>query len=762
MTSQPRFSSNLIGVLGAGLLGALATTALAASPTDSGSGDVIVTARERSEALQHVPAQVTAFTSSTLQAKGVEMPRDYIQAVPNATLVETQNAGTTFVVIRGISQARNSEPSVSVIVDGVPQTQPAQFNQELFDIEQIEVVKGPQGALYGRNAIGGAILIKTRQPGDRWEGRLTAGYESGPGGKAQGVISGPLTDTLGVRAALSYTNTSGHIENTFLHQKADPVTDLNGRLKLLWRPNDRFTANLSLSADRLWTQALYFNIVYYNGLGFLGPPWSVLTKPDVNNTSLPVRVNNPGKNNRALYDASLKLDYQTDAGTFTSISGYNLTKEILTGDAFDFLPAPQSLIFQFAGFDQNQSQFLRVRTLTQEFRFTSPSEGRFRWIAGAQLFGTKRFISTGNEWDTGKGVAPVFYTPTTPTPSFPLFTSNPNPQATFLADSQSNFAWAAYLDTSTNLTDQIELSANIRYDHDHRKNTTDTPTAFLPNVPGFPQGASGQVRERSWWAWQPQFIIRWQATPDLNIYGSYGRGFRSGGFNQTGVGAVAFGSGFVGVRDTFHAEHSETWEVGLKSRFWQGRVTFNAAGYLTDSKNGYFFIFLAANSTQNLGNIPKVRYVGFDLDATARLTDDLRVEAGFGYTDSEVRQYYPGFSFRIGQQAPLVSKYTFNLAVQWRPQLTDKVNALVRLDYNRIGRTYFWEADTVPAGTPTLISRNPVDLLDLRVGVEGKDWSLVFWSKNLNNAIYNSEYSPGGFVFKAQPRRWGIDLTKRF
>jgi iron complex outermembrane receptor protein len=728
----------------------------------SDSNDVIVTARERKEALLSAPVQVTAFTSQKIQDKGVEMPRDYIQSTPNVTLVETQNAGTSFVVIRGISQARNSEPSVAVVVDGVPQTQPAQFNQELQDIEQIEVLKGPQGALYGRNAIGGAILITTKQPSDHWEGRLVAGYESGPGGKGQGVISGPLTDTLGVRAALSYVNTSGHIENTFLHSKADPVSDLNGRLKFRYRPNDRFTADLTLSADRLWTQALYYNIVYYNGLGFLGPPWSVLTTPDVNNTSLPVRVNNPGKNNRAIYDASLKMDYRADAGTFTSITGYNLTKEILTGDAFDFLPPTQSLLFQFAGFDQNQSQFLRVRTITQELRFTSPEDRRFRWIAGAEIYATKRFISTGNEWDTGHGVAATFYSPTTPAPAFPLFTSNPNPQVTFLSDSQDNFAWAGYIDTSTSVTDQIELSLNLRYDHDHRENTTDTPTAYLPNVPGFPQGVSGQVRSHDWWDWQPQAILRYQANPNLNVYASYSRGFRSGGFNQTGVGAVAFANGFVGVGDLFKAEKSETYEIGFKSRFWNNRATFNAAYYLTNSRNPYFFIFLATNSTQNLGNIPEVRYQGFDADASLRVTEDFSLEAGFGFTDSEVRQYYPGFSFRIGQQAPLVSRYTFNLAAQYKPRINDHMNALFRLDYNRIGRTYFWEADTVPTGTPTIISRNPVDLLDARAGVEGGDWSLMFWAKNLNNAIYNAEYSPGGFVFKALPRRWGIDLTKRF
>ena len=119
-----------------------------------------------------------------------------IASVPNVTFVETQNAGTSFLVIRGISQARNSEPSAAIVVDGVPMTQPAQFNQELIDIEQIEVVKGPQGALYGRNAIGGAILITSRHPSDELEGNFSAGYESGPGFRLRGAVNVPPVTSI--------------------------------------------------------------------------------------------------------------------------------------------------------------------------------------------------------------------------------------------------------------------------------------------------------------------------------------------------------------------------------------------------------------------------------------------------------------------------------------------------------------------------------------------------------------------------------------
>ncbi len=276
------------------------------------------------------------------------------------------------------------------------------------------------------------------------------------------------------------------------------------------------------------------------------------------------------------------------------------------------------------------------------------------------------------------------------------------------------------------------------------------------------------MRSHDFTGYQPQAILKYKVLSDLMLYVSYARGFRSGGFNQTGVAQAAAAAGFVGVGDLFKAEHDENWEAGFKSRLFDNRLTLNGSAYTNLSKNGYFFVFLASNSTQNLGNIPEVRYTGFDVDATARITDDIEVDAGFGYTDSSVKKYYhdiaPQYDFRIGEQAPLVSKYTFNVGGQYKPRLTNTLNGLIRVDYELIGPTYFWESDpnVVTAGAPPVFSRDPVGLIDARVGIEGRDWSLMFWGKNLNNRIYNAEYSPGGFVFKALPRRWGVDLSRKF
>jgi len=702
--------------------------------------EVIVTARKRDETFLNAPVSVDVFTEKTIEAAGIQRPADFIAMVPNMQLVETQNAGTSFVVLRGISQARNSEPSVAVLVDGVLETNPAEFNQELFDIQQIEVLKGPQGALYGRNAIGGAIIIRTRAPSDEFEGNARLDYGNGNSTRAQLALSGPINDakTLKYRASFNFYNTDGFLENTYLNQKADPARDYSGRMRLLWDPNDVFTGDLRVSIDRLETRGFYFVIPRADEAN----PFSIIS--DANNTTTPITANNTGEDNRDLANVSLKLDVKTAAGVFSSISAWDRTKEIITGDAFDFRPITQSFFYTFfptiggPAIDLNQSQFLDVKAYSEELRFTANPVGGFSWIAGAYFVHTDRFISTGNMVDEGLGVFPIYQQPRF---------GGVNPSATFLADTQKQDAWALFADATYEITSQWEFDAAARYDEDTRKNITDTPTAFLPD----PSAFTGEVRKHTWDALQPKGTLRYKPADNLTFYGGWSRGFRSGGFNQTGVGAVAQTSGIAGVHDLFNAEIADTWEVGFKGDFLDRRLNLGVSLYDTKSTNGYFFVFLAANSTQNLGNLD-ARYKGGEIELNAHPTDNLSLYASFGYTDSKITGMEDPRV--IGNQAPLVSRTTVNAGVQYRQPLSNGLAAVGRIDYQQIGRTW-WEPynDT---------SRDPVNLVDARLGIEGARWSVTAWSKNLTNQIYNTEFSPGGFLWKALPRRYGVEFGYKF
>lgn len=702
--------------------------------------EVVVSARKRNETLEDAPVSVRAFTESEIQSAGISSPQDFVNLTPNVTLVQTQNAGNSFLNIRGVSQARNSELSAAVLIDGVLMSNPTQFNQQLFDIEQIEVLRGPQGALYGRNAIGGAITINTKQPGDEFEGRIEAGVDSGPGYKVRGTIGGPLSDNVRYRLSGSYMDTDGFINNTVLGEEADPVKDASARLRLIWDISDTFNADFRLSYSKLDTQALYFRI---SGEA---------------DDLLPVRTNNPGNNEREFVSSSLKLEWETDAGTFTAITAYDDVDEVLSGDQFDFVPRAESSFNStpFGGFikfltgddvtDLSQNQYLEVESISQEIRFASPAEERTRWIAGAYAIATDRYISTGNQIDRGLG---VFDVKKDFRPSVFVDPTDPSPQLNILADGQDNFAWAVFGQVAYDVTDRIEASFSLRYDKDDRENTTLTPALY--NTSGLDL-QFGDKRDESWDSWQPKFTLRYQPNDDLTLYADVSRGFRSGGFNQTGVGEAA---NQPGVGDLFDEQISDTFEVGAKGSFWDGRASASLALFYTQFDGAYFFFFDPTTSTQNLGNIDETDYMGLEFEANAAFTDNFSAYVGFGYTDSEIQSAAdPSW---VGNQAPLVSEYSLNLGGVYRQpvNLFGGMEFVARADFSRTGETW-WE----PANTT---SRSPINVLDLRIGFEAMDnWTMTLWGKNVFDEEYNTEFSPGGFIWPALPARYGLEFSKRF
>jgi iron complex outermembrane recepter protein len=714
--------------------------------------EIVVTARKRDETLLSVPATVNVFTEQAIKDAGIAAPRDFVSMVPNMTLVEVQNAGNSFITVRGISQARNSEAAAAVLVDGVLEPNPYGFNQELFDITHIEVLKGPQGALYGRNAIGGAIIINTAEPADQFQGSGKVGFGNGNSQTAQLAVSGPLDDagTLRYRASGNYSKTDGFLENTNLHKKADPYKDFSGRLRLVYKPSDSTSIDLRAYRDHVDTTAYYYIIPRDNEANIFA---TFSTPPNANDVKSPIQTNNLGTDIRDITDVAMKLDFKGEAGTITAVTNYNKTREIDTGDAYDFRPIATSIAndFFFAGIpaslggplDESQSQFIEVKSLSQELRFTSKQMGGFSWVAGAYAMETSRFISTGNLVDRGQGIPAVYYTPLVD-PTNPFAT---NTNVTFLADSQENQAWALFGNATYEFNKQWELDAALRYDNDARANKTETPAAFLPTT----NAHTGEVRHATFGAMQPKVTLRYRPTADWTIYGGWGRGFRSGGFNQTGVGAIAVSQGKFGVHDIFQAEVADTFEVGAKGEMLDKRLSANLSLYSTKSKNGYFFYFDSVTSTQNLGNL-SATYKGAELELKARATEHLDLYASYGLTDGEITDMEDRTV--IGNKPPLLTKSTINAAVQVHHPIGNGLNGSVRLDYNRIGTTW-WDPYNVT-------TRDPVDLVNLRASIEGSRWGVTAWSRNLTNKIYNAEFSPGGFLWRASPRKFGVDVSFKF
>lgn len=312
--------------------------------------EVVVTARKRAENLQDVPIAVTAFTKQTIQDAGIERPQDFINLTPNVTIVDTANAGDTQVTIRGITSTRDAEGTFAYVVDGVLITNPNGFNQELFDIEQIEVLKGPQGALYGRNAVSGAILVTTKKPSEETEASVAIG--SGTFGlvKTRASLSGALTSQTNGSLAISTRKDDGQYTNNFTgaDDEVDFFEENSIRGRLVWQPTDRLEVDTTLSYRDVDAGAINFNAVFAlpTAANNFGNP--DLYK-DVNDHDFNFISNVPGQNEQENTFFSVKADYEMDWATLTTSFTYDDLEEFLISDgtsaafglySFDLSAAP--------------------------------------------------------------------------------------------------------------------------------------------------------------------------------------------------------------------------------------------------------------------------------------------------------------------------------------------------------------------------------------------------------------------------------------
>ena len=695
--------------------------------------EVIVTARLRSERLMEVPVTVAAFSRQDIEDAGIRRPGDYLSLVPNVALVEAQNAGTTFLTIRGITQVRNNEPPVAVSVDGMLQTSPNQFNQALLDIQQIEVLKGPQGALYGRNAVGGAINITTQGPSDEFRGRIQVGAGNGEHLEGQLSLAGPLVENrLYFRANATWLDRDGYLDNVNLGGQVDNLKDQSLQLRLDWLIDDAWSADFRLYASNTEGGSLNYN---WQAFDYALDQFT-FAPGDANNADLTYEQNNRGKNDRDILELALKLERTAPWGWFTSITSINQLEEWYGSDQ---APYSESLTQYPFGpgipFDGIAQQYWDVKAFSQELRLTSSDDQRLRWLVGAYYVGTDRFISTPVHDDTGIGIVRIERRPT----------SGSQPTTfSFLADDNDNAAFALFGQLNYDVTERLEASLALRFDQDQRIQTTS---------PFHTGGAPNERRKETFDKLQPKGTLRYQLSEDFSLFASYSEGFRSGQFNQTGTAAAAANAGVDGVFDVVGQEETKAFEVGLKGQLMDGLARLNAALFSTEVAGQQYFLFFAPTSSQVLAGIDEVDLFGGEIEFSVSPADGLEAYAAYGFTDSEIKDYAVSPAF-VGNKAPYVPKDTINLGFQYRMPVAEGLGLFLRCDYERRGKQ-FWDPDNSTA-------RSAVNLVNARAGLEGERWSLVAWSKNLGNEKYLAEYVLGGFVHLAPPRSYGIEFAYNF
>lgn len=661
----------------------------------TGAAPIVVTARKREERLQEVPAAITAFGGAEIESAGIASVDDVTLLVPNLSIANTQNFGTAFINIRGVGQYRNSEPPVAMVIDGVQISSPNQITQSLFDIERIEILKGPQGSLYGRNASGGAINIITRQPTNEFEGFFRGEIANGNDFMVQSAISGPIVeDGLLFRIAGSYRNSDGLLTNETLNQRVDFVEDTSLRLRLLATPTDRLT--------------LDFRASYSNTEG--GASWFIsLADDQANNFNAPIQNDVLGLGDREIQEYALKIDYEFDFATITSITSLISVEEFFFED-LDFLAAPIL----------TADQALDTRSISEELRISSDA-GSFRWMLGAHFLETDRDLVTFVDL---VGVARI--------------------AAGNLKD--NNNAWALFGNVSYDLTDTIEASIGLRYDHDRREQTD-----FI---------LGGLVNRQSFHELQPKVSISWQATDELLLYASYGSGFRSGGFNSTNT----FGRQYA-------SEVVRSSEFGVKSTLLDGRLILNAAAFYSDFENLQQYVLDASTGAQAIVTIPSADIYGLELESQFQISPSARIFASLGLQNSNIGAEligfdplavgYPANFTVIGNEIPLVYSWSYVVGGQYRIPLGADTSLTLRGDYSGRGGNY-WEANN-------LDRQNSTHIVNARATLSHRNIEVAVWAQNLLDEDFFEEFISREFAgtitdagFPGRPRRYGVTATFRF
>ena len=710
--------------------------------------EIVVTARGREESLIEVPISETVFDSQAIKDARIDRVDDFIALTPNVTISNAQDSGTNFITIRGLSQTRNGEPPVAVVVDGVLQTSPRSFDQGLFDVESIEVLRGPQGALYGRNATGGALLINTVGPTEEFEGYVQGTYGEADEFGIEGSFSGPISDQVGFRLSASYNDRDGYFDNVTRNEDAGFYEEFLVRGHLHADLTERFSADLRVSLVRTEGDALNFT---FQGVSTDAVTGVVDGFPGISDADVVQRnfaANNAGFDERDLNQFSLRLHYDFDWGTFTSVTAYDDLDQETGGDQFPY-SANSTFNPGISFFDGTQTQFIDVEAFSQEIRLSSVDDQALRWTVGAYYLQTDRFIASTTGNDLELGLLPVGRTP--------LLGNAINPTTSFLADDNDNTAFAVFFNIAYDISDQLELSVAGRYDEDERQQTVSPLNGFFDGTGALlgPAGSPGAVNEETFSRFQPKVSLSYRFNEDASVYGSWGQGFRSGQFNQNGVAAAAAAAGLVGISDVYDQEDSETWEVGFKTQFLDNRVRLSGALYQTDIENAPYFVFIGGVGAQVLVGIDEIEVFGGEVEVAALLGGGFEAYAGVGVTSTDIEEYAVNPAAE-GNDAPYVPESTFNVGVQYRTELSSQIGLFFRADYELRGEQ-FWDPENTT-------ERSSLSLLNVRGGIESNDgvWSLVASGDNLTDEVYNSEWVLGGFAHAGLPRVWRVDLRYNF
>ena len=776
-----RFLASASTVVVAAILTSGVAMAQEAETRSDGLAEIVVTAQKRAENVQDVPISITAFSGETLAAAGIEDVRDLRRITPNLNFTTAAQTANTRIQIRGVGTSGNSaiEPSVASFVDGVYIPRIGSLLAGLNDISSVEVLRGPQGTLFGRNASMGAVVLNTTEPKDEFEGRMQGSYGSYNRVRLSGIVNIPVSDTAAFRFSSVYYRADGVGRNELDGSRMGKENGFSIRGAFRWEPNERVKwvlrgdfVDLGGDGNNVLT------VVSKTVTPTIAANWLARTDPDGAGPltgSLPILDDT--YNWRVRQDTGGTLD-DKNWGVVSDLNvdlGGDFAMRIISSyrDWHNFqyqentVAIPGSPYGRPGGFD-SQSH-------SEEFQFISPDDmlnGHLKFVAGIYYFEEDYWINEGLD------LKPPYC-------NVLIRNAQPTRLATCLAQQQVpgtrfNFfqntkSLAGYGEATLMLGDKFSITGGIRATKDEKVGDL---SSIVYNTTITRANETTALRLDAS-ATTYRLNATYKPTEDIMVFASYATGFKSGGFDSSPPTTAAVGS----ANRTFLPERTKNWELGVKSSLFDRKLIFNATLYRTRIDDLQFRTFDGLTfRTRNNG---KVQQQGVEVDIVARPVPELTLTLGTAYLDSKYLDFrgapnlpaFGGTQDLTGTRLPFSPKWQGAASAAYEGRLNQDLKWSLRADLSfasasNVGAQGDNNPDAIQPGYALLGAR-------FGIGAEDGNWEVAVAGQNLTNKAYCLNMAPqvqdqqfllrntvtGGTVLRCtlnEPRQVNIEFTKKF
>ena len=673
--------------------------------------NITVTANKIEEDLQKVPQSITVMDEIILEEKGITDIPDLIREIPNMSAEEGVHGNA--VSFRGLnpSMFTNKNPVV-IYIDGVPIISRYGFDASLANVERVEVLRGPQGTLYGKDAIGGVINIVTKEPENSWHGMVGAEY--GSNNYMQGIfnMNGSLmANTLYMGINGKYEQDDGWIDNTYTGLDSDGNESDQQQLSgyLLYTPTDRFTARLTLSMDNQ-------NDSWTNGYALpAGYDFSDFNRDDAEESAFDV----PTEVDIDCFSQSLYLSYAFDSITLTSTTTHK--KQNIEGD-YDADYQANTLYDGLKQFNYSETE-----SYTQELRLSSNNESGIRWVAGLYL----------DSEDHEQGPYGM---------QFPYYDNSGTFYGNFDYNAESDSdstTYAAFGQAMIPIGKRFEVTLGGRYQHIEKEIDLD--------MYSLPEGTTGApyfsyAGEKDWNVFLPKTALSYSLSDNWNTYVSYSQGYMPGGFNY-------FASSGSAEDNSFEPQKSTNYEIGIKGNVKKLRMA--ATLFYMDIEDVH--VYKAYGINYYTDNADSAHSQGVELELAYQLTETIELTGSIGFIEAQYDSYDAGDGISFdGQDIENTPSYTATAGVSYR----HPSGLYGRVDMRAKGETAFYDD-----GNKTFVREDAYAVFDAKIGYQTGGWDFYVYGKNLTDEEYVTDFISNSTLMMAgfgQPLTVGIGARYRF